>query len=130
MSTMKTWLRLGAAAAALVAGGFVGTHAATGGGTQPIIQYPTNASGQTYGLLRGAAPGDTPPTDLADMPDLIAVVGENNVKGYAYKNDLMGDDLQPSSPAEAVKLQAARTRHYINVYASDGKAIVGRMKVG
>lgn len=81
--------------------------------------YETNASGQTY----GAADSDDP----SELPDLVAVVGDNGHRGYVYANELLGDS--PSSPSEALEIQEAKDNgtyvpRQLNVYQLDGVSIV------
>lgn len=88
--------------------------------------YPVNEDGLTYGP---DIPGKV--ITIEDEPDLQAVIGDNGVKGYCYKTDLLYDYIahDAKTPAEAVKMQeeyiaAGRPPRVLNVYESDGKTIV------
>ena len=80
--------------------------------------WPRNASGMTYGSGLDAQ-------SLQDEPDLIKVEATNGTVGYSLRTDLEAPD--PSTPEEAVRLQAARagTSQEIPVYLSDGITKVG-----
>lgn len=87
-------------------------------------EYKVNANGETYGSSANAV-------SFEECPDLIAVIGNNGVKGYMHKSDSPLAE-QPSSPEEALKLQAEREKlkeqgvkgRTVNVYASDGTTVV------
>lgn len=76
-------------------------------------EYPVNENGQTYG---GGMDADYP----EDMPDLIAVVGDNGVHGYIYAAETYGD--APRTPAEALRVSGEKKIY--NVYLSDGVTVV------
>ena len=78
--------------------------------TSPV-DTGTNAAGQSYG------PGDTP-TD-ADLPDLIAVFGDDGIQGYINKTDLDGS---AASPAEATKL-TTETIDGVEVHTSGPRTV-------
>lgn len=78
--------------------------------------YPTNASGLTYG---GAAAGSYPD------PDLIAVSGNCGHTGYALRWEL--DDPAPWSPEAGRDAGTPRT---IPVYASDGVTQIDTFTIG
>lgn len=87
------------------------------------MNWPKNASGQTYGSgLRATSP--------ADEPDLILVEATNGRIGYALRTDL--EDPDPSTPEEAVRLQSARggRSREIPVYLVDGRTKVGVFLIG
>ena len=83
-----------------------------------VTKWPRNASGMTYGSGLDAQ-------SLQDEPDLIKVEATNGKVGYSLRTDLEAPD--PSTPEEAVRLQAARagTSQEIPVYLSDGITKVG-----
>jgi hypothetical protein len=104
---------------------------------QFLNQVPTrfgvNARGQTYGVAE-APQGE---------PDLVWVSGVdangNGVLGYALSSDLHAfapdHPAEPTSPAEAVRLQAERDQKYpdgwdVPVYESDGVTRIGSFHVG
>jgi hypothetical protein len=97
--------------------GFAIVAIATAGELGPT-NWPKNGSGQTYGSgLRATSP--------VDEPDLILVEATNGRVGYSLRTDL--EDPDPSTPEEAVRLQAAqggRPRE-IPVYLVDGKTEIG-----
>ncbi|MGK2875492.1 MAG: hypothetical protein ACSLEW_07605 [Nocardioides sp.] len=85
------------------------------------VDYPTNDQGMTY----GAFPSESTQDRAADSPDLVLVIGDNNVEGYVYNSESFADDEAPSSPEEAIKQQDSSSgRRVISVYADDGKTVV------
>lgn len=83
------------------------------------VEYKINANGQTYGI--GAAA-----EYVADLPDLVAAVGDNGVEGYVYASELL---KSPSNPTEALEYKRKiESGEYvpavINVYESDGKTVI------
>ena len=95
---------------------------------QFVNQVPTrfgvNANGRTYGAI----------TDTQGQPDLVWMSGTDNtgqsIVGYGRSADLdaFSPDHpgQPTSPAEAVRLQSERDQKYSNgwdfpLYESDGR---------
>ena len=104
---------------------------------QFVNQVPTrfgvNAKGETYGAI----------SDTQGQPDLVAVTGRDSngqdVNGYGRSVDLdaFSPDHpdQPTSPTEAVRLQAERDQKYPNgwdvpVYMSDGETQIGTFHIG
>jgi hypothetical protein len=91
-----------------------------GSGSSPEIpggpDYPTNASGQTYGAM---ADGDYPD------PDLIAVSGNCDLSGYVTREEL--DDPAPWEPEAGLAAAASRT---IPVYESDGVTQIDTFTIG
>lgn len=94
------------------------------------FDYAVNDGGQTYGSCADAV-------YIEDYPDLVAVEGDNEKKGYVYKEDLLGED--PSCPEEAVRMMEERekaiadgtyTPDVYNVYAADGKTVIDTFTVG
>lgn len=80
--------------------------------------YPVNASGLTFGSSADAL---TPEAE----PDLIQVEATNGRTGYSYRTDLEGP--VPSSPAEALRMQAERgdATQTVPVYLEDGTTQIG-----
>lgn len=126
--TLRTLVAGAATLGALAAGGATGALAVNGQGSSEA-QYSVNSSGKSYGTLPGKK-SNLPPPSVEEMPDLVAVVGEGNVEGYAYKTELFGEDREPASPEEALRDQSNRRVDFINVYESDGKTVIGKMRVG
>ncbi len=104
---------------------------------QFLNQVPTrlgvNANGQTYGAMEAPE----------GQPDLVAMTGTDSngqdVNGYGRSVDLdaFSPDHpgQPSSPDEAVRLQAERDQKYPNgwdvpLYKSDGQTQIGTFHIG
>lgn len=104
---------------------------------QFVNQVPTrfgvNANGETYGAM----------SDTQGQPDLVWVIGRDSngqdVNGYGRSVDLdaFSPDHpgQPTSPTEAVRLQAERDQKYPNgwdvpVYMSDGETQIGTFHIG
>lgn len=85
-----------------------------------------NDDGQTYGTHIDHGNGEF------EEPDLIAVVGEDNVEGYVKKSDLYNDLETPSTPEEAIeytKKKEEQGPRFIPVYTNDGKTIIGKYMV-
>ena len=88
--------------------------------------FETNDYGQTYGTYIDKGDGDL------QEPDLIAVVGLNNVEGYVKKSDLYNEENQPENPDEAqiymeeIETEGSRT---IPIYKKDGKTVIGEYKI-
>lgn len=61
-----------------------------------LSDFPTNASGLTYG-------SDAEVNDVEKGPDLVAVIGDSGVAGYVTSSDLNGPDF--STPEEALEWQ-------------------------
>lgn len=132
----KKTLRLTALAAAILVGaitGFAATSATADAvntenkqGERVSKPFAKNAQGQTFGSAMDAA-------SPADEPDLIRAVGDGGTIGYVKKDDL--DQGQPKTPEEAVafeaskKAQASKGR-VLNLYAEDGKTVIGTKSVG
>lgn len=94
----------------------------------PHVQpkYEVNEYGQTFGSTLDVM-------YVSDYPDLIAVLGDNGIRGYAYPADLDGE--QPSCPEEAVKMMEERAKNgnpprVINVYDSDGRTVIDTFTIG
>lgn len=100
-----------------------------------IPDFPTNASGQTYGSGGFGA----------NNPDLILATGIDGTTGYVLSSDLEGAGPldRPNNPEEAMEYMRqleeleneARARgvnylYSIPLYASDGQTIIGQFGVG
>ena len=88
--------------------------------------FAKNAQGETFGSAMDAA-------SPADEPDLIRAVGDDRTIGYVKKTDL--DQGHPESPEEAVAFVASKKAQYpggrvLNLYAEDGKTVIGTKTVG
>ncbi|MCQ4638421.1 hypothetical protein NE619_16950 [Anaerovorax odorimutans] len=86
--------------------------------------YPTNENGASYGVAPDAA-GEK------EEPDLIAAVGENDVKGYVKKSDL-DNDGDVKTPEEALKRQKElEKKEYISIplYKNNGKTVIGEFRL-
>ncbi len=88
----------------------------------PVVECSINAGGQTYGLAIAES--------IEDLPDLVAVVGDNGKTGYVYADELFD---APKTPDEATKYQEARQEAIDNgtyapkvydVYEADGKTVI------
>ena len=88
--------------------------------------FETNDNGQTYGTYIDNGDGNL------QEPDLIAVVGVNNVEGYVRKSDLYDEKNQPKNPDEAKAYMEKREKEgsrVIPVYKKDGKTVIGKYKI-
>lgn len=132
----KKTLRLTALAAAILIGaatGFAATSATASAvnaenkqGERVSKPFAKNAQGETFGSAMDAA-------SPADEPDLIRAVGDGGTIGYVKKADL--DQGQPKSPEEAVAFEASKKDkaskgRVLNLYAEDGKTVIGTKTVG
>ncbi|WP_295069939.1 hypothetical protein [Ruminococcus sp.] len=85
-------------------------------------KYDVNANGQTYGTV-----GDV--IYIEDYPDLIAVMGDNEKVGYAYKEDFLGPDMTPDEVDKY--MESVNNGTYVprsfNVYESDGVTVIDTM---
>lgn len=101
--------------------------------TQVPTRFGVNANGQTYGV----------PSTPQGAPDLVATAGTGangeDVLGYAFRSELDAfspdHPAMPTSPAEAVRLQAERDAKYpdgwdVPLYESDGTTRIGSTHVG
>lgn len=88
--------------------------------------FETNDNGQTYGTYIDNGDGNL------QEPDLMAVVGVDNVEGYVRKSDLYNKKNQPQNPEEAQaymeKIEKDGSR-IIPVYKKDGKTVIGEYEV-
>ena len=93
--------------------------------TQPLVpqmekDYKLNNKGESYGSGAVAV-------YVEDMPDLIRVLGDNDIEGYVYASEMIGEP--PSSPEEAIRIQEERilnndTEKIINVYDCEGETVI------
>ena len=89
-------------------------------------EYAVNESGQTYGAgLRVMY--------TEDLPDLVAVIGDNGKEGYIRKSDFIG--YEPQTPAEAVRITERQDAGLLPpevypVYLSDGVTEIDTFTVG
>ncbi len=127
---------LSAVAAAVVVVGGVGGGVlllGKGGGVDPMTdiegteiseeenQYEVNENGQTYGSNPDA-------TSLEELPDLVAVLGDNGNEGYIYAADFWSAVL--SSPEEALAMQESYAPRVFDVYESDGVTVIDTFTEG
>ncbi|WP_298132820.1 hypothetical protein [Micropruina sp.] len=120
---------------AAVSGGFAGVLAASasplpGDSSQKAEVIPSGVTeaGLSYGPVpMPSGDDDTVPDSLT--PDLVSVMGDNGVLGYAESSLVFGDAWQAANPKDAVAQEAAReaartagdsVQHVIPVYAEDG----------
>ena len=96
--------------AGLLVGGALAAGASSSDGGLHSREYPTNASGLTYGSDFGAA----------QEPDLVLVIGDQGREGYVYSVELYPP--APPSPREALATQtpADEIEAVLKVYLSDG----------
>jgi hypothetical protein len=84
--------------------------------------FPLNASGQTYG-------SDSAANTAEEMPDLIAVVGDDGTQGFILKSDLLTAEPESlSSPEAALAWQRQIQRDgapQLAVYDVSGKNRIG-----
>jgi hypothetical protein len=88
--------------------------------------FETNDSGETYGTYIDKGNSEW------EEPDLMAVVGLNDVEGYVSKVDLYDEENQPNNPEEAIAYMKKREKEgprIIPVYEKDGKTVIGEFKI-
>ena len=84
------------------------------------------ADGRSFGPLPTGGGRHLSPSDI---PDLVRVVGDKEVVGYADSDLLLGGDAA-GSPAEARRRQeSAPNTRKVPVYASDGTTVVDTFTV-
>lgn len=119
-------LFIGAGVLSVATSGLVGYYSVASAGDEAPI-YPETGTGQTYGTL----PADSSGLDLADAPDLVRVVGDHGVEGYASSADVLGkDEAAPESPATALAEQETSRSMQTPVYAVDGVTVVDTFTIG
>lgn len=119
----RTALLCTALVVGLIAGtiGFSSAKADTLSDQNKAPVYKKNANGQTYG---SALYAPNPKTE----PDLIQAEDENGTVGYVLKTELEGPT--PKTPEEATELMRKTPKvRKINLYASDGKTVIGTFKI-
>lgn len=85
--------------------------------------FKVNENNETYGTYIDKGDG------AFDEPDLMEVLGDNNVEGYVRKSDLYDEANQPNNLEEAIAYMEKRERkgpRVIPVYKKDGKTIIGQ----
>jgi len=60
---------------------------------------------------------------------MIPAIGVNGVKGFIYPNDYLNTDIKTPEQALAKQRQRGTAMEYINLYASDGKTVIGKMEI-
>lgn len=88
--------------------------------------FKTNDDGETYGTYIDKGDGEW------EEPDLMAVIGVNDVEGYVKKVDLYDEENQPNNPEEAIAYMEKREKEgprLIPVYEKDGKTIIGEYRI-
>ncbi len=88
--------------------------------------FETNDNGETYGTYIDKGDGEW------QEPDLMAVVGLNDVEGYVRKVDLYDEKNQPNNPEEAIAYMKKREKEgprIIHVYEKDGKTVIGEYRI-
>ena len=93
--------------------------------SKETTEWAVNENGQTYGIANENG-----------TPDLVAVVTEDGVEGYAYAEELAEADGSAAaktfdSPDDALRWQEAREgkRISVPVYTSDGKTVLGEFVI-
>ncbi|MEG2869082.1 MAG: hypothetical protein RR894_15180 [Terrisporobacter sp.] len=66
--------------------------------------FKTNDNGETYGTYIDKGDGEW------EEPDLMAVIGLNDVEGYVSKVDLYDEENQPNNPEEAIAYMEKREK--------------------
>lgn len=88
--------------------------------------FETNDNGETYGTYIDKGDGEW------EEPDLMAVVGLNDVDGYVRKVDLYDKSFNPNTPEEFLAYVEERDRkgpRVIPVYEKDGKTVIGEYRI-
>lgn len=90
------------------------------------VSYEVNEYGETYGSIAGVP-------YFSDYPDLIAVVGNDGLEGYARKDEWVVPE-RPSCPEEAIRMQEEREKNpkpdiIINVYEIDGRTVIDTLNM-
>lgn len=88
--------------------------------------FKTNDNRETYGTYIDEGDGEF------KEPDLMAVVGLNDVEGYVRKVDLYDENNQPNNPEEAIAYQKKREKEgprIIPVYEKDGKTVIDEYRL-
>lgn len=88
--------------------------------------FKTNDDGGTYGTYIDKGDGEY------EEPDLMAVIGRNDVEGYVKKVDLYDEENQPNNPEEAIAYMEKREKEgprLIPIYEKDGKTVIGEYRI-
>lgn len=88
--------------------------------------FKINDNGETYGTYIDKGDGEY------EEPDLMAVIGVNDVEGYVKKVDLYDEENQPNNPEEAIAYMEKREKEgprLIPVYEKDGKTVMGEYRI-
>ena len=88
--------------------------------------FKINDNGETYGTYIDKGDGEY------EEPDLMAVIGVNDVEGYVKKVDLYDEENQPNNPEEAIAYMEKREKEgprLILVYEKDGKTVIGEYRI-
>ena len=88
--------------------------------------FKTNDNGETYGTYIDKGDGEW------EEPDLMAVIGVNDIEGYVKKVDLYDEKKQPNNPEEAIDYMEKREKEgprLIPVYEKDGKTVIGEYRI-
>lgn len=88
--------------------------------------FETNENGETYGTYIDKG------NDEYEEPDLMEVVGLNDIEGYVRKVDLYDEANQPNNPEEALAYMEKREKEgprIIPVYEKDGKTVIGEYRI-
>ncbi|CEP48279.1 MAG: hypothetical protein ACLUG9_05155 [Paraclostridium sordellii] len=88
--------------------------------------FKINDNGETYGTYIDKGDGEY------EEPDLMAVIGVNDVEGYVKKVDLYDEENQPNNPEEAIAYMEKREKEgprLIPVYEKDGKTVIGEYRI-
>ncbi|RDY27572.1 hypothetical protein CHL78_008895 [Romboutsia weinsteinii] len=83
--------------------------------------FETNDNSETYGTYIDNGEWEE--------PDLMAVIGFNDVEGYVRKVDLYDEANQPNNPEEAIAYMEKREKEgprVIPVYEKDGNTVIGK----
>ena len=91
-----------------------------------IYKIEVNKNGQTYGTYEIDENGEI------IEPDLMAVIGLDDVEGYVKRVDLYDEANQPNNPEEAIAYMKKREKEgprIIPVYKEDGKTVIGKFKI-
>lgn len=88
--------------------------------------FKTNDDGETYGTYIDKGDSEY------EEPDLMAVIGVNDVEGYVKKVDLYDEENQPNNPEEAIAYMEKREKEgprLIPIYEKDGKTVIGEYRI-
>ncbi|MDU1456502.1 MAG: hypothetical protein E6912_17090 [Paeniclostridium sordellii] len=91
-----------------------------------IGYFKTNDDGETYGTYIDKGDGEY------EEPDLMAVIGVNDVEGYVKKVDLYDEENQPNNPEEAIAYMEKREKEgprLIPIYEKDGRTVIGEYRI-